>query len=280
MGRQPRRLFNEAVDKWIAEELPNFRDGAREAAHMRALAPFLEGRYLDEAQEIANEAKKQWKADGHKAGTVNRRLALLRRLVNLAWKRWNWLDQPIGQKLELLNDRGERHVYPTGAQAHALAERMPRSGGYALLAGYTGIRRGQLLRLDGRRDVVSVPKIGLCINMGTDGKTGAPQLIPLHPAVRALGRKLPLCSSQVLRDEWETARAALGLRHIRFNDLRHAAASWLLQSGASLMHVRDLLGHSDVRVTQRYAHLQVAHLREALHKVSTPRKRRKARKAA
>lgn len=280
MGRQPRRLFNEAVTKWTEEELPNYRDPDRESAHMLALAPFLEGRYLDEAQAIAGEAKKAWGASGHRAGTINRRLALLRRLVNLAWKRWGWLDQPIGQKVELLNDRGERHIYPTVDQAHALAAEMPRSGGYALLAGYTGIRRGQLLRLDAHRDVVAVPKVGQCINMGTDGKTGAPQLIPLHPAVRAYARRLPICSSQVLRDEWEAARARLGLQHVRFNDLRHAAASWLLQSGASLMHVRDLLGHSDVRVTQRYAHLQVSHLREALHKVSTPRKRRKARKVA
>ena len=51
-----------------------------------------------------------------------------------------------------------------------------------------------------------------------------------------------------------------------------AAASWLLQSGASLMHVRDLLGHSDVRVTQRYAHLQVRDLAKSLHKISTPKR--------
>lgn len=103
--------------------------------------------------------------------------------------------------------------------------------------------------------------------MGTDGKTGAPQLVPLHPRVKRIAAKLPLCTDQVLRDEWDAARKALGLGRVRFNDLRHAAASWLLQSGASLMHVRDLLGHSDVRVTQRYAHLQVDHLRTAVRRI-------------
>lgn len=265
VGRQPRRSFYEAVEKWKLDELPNYADPARELAHMAAIAPFIEDKMLDEAPEAAAAMKRAWAK--RKAGTVNRRLALVRRLVNLAWKEWGWLDQPIGRKIGLLTDRGARHVYPTARQAGKLAAKMPRSGGYVLMAGYTGIRRGQLLRLDGRRDVVKVPKVGPCLNLGTHGKTGNPQLIPLHPKVRRIAPKLPLCTAQILREEWEAARKALGLGHVRFNDLRHAAASWLLHSGASLLHVRDLLGHTTVRTTQRYTHLQVAHLHAAVRKM-------------
>ena len=42
-------------------------------------------------------------------------------------------------------------------------------------------------------------------------------------------------------------------------------ASWLLQNGVSLAHVRDILGHADSRTTERYAHLEAAHLRAAVH---------------
>lgn len=267
VGRQVDRTFNEAVAKWVEEELPNISDQAREKAHLRALAPFMEGRLLADAPDVAAAAKRAWK--GLAPGTVNRRLAILRRLVNLAWKKWGWLNQPVGQKVALLSNKHQRHTYAKAAQVEALAQRMPRAGGYVLLAAYTGIRRGQLLRLT-RAD-----QVGTCLNLGTDGKTGQPQLVPLHPRVRALAHRLPLCTSQVLRDEWEAARRELKLEHLHFHDLRHTAAAWLIQSGASLKHVADLLGHSDVRMANRYAHLAVADLRRAVARMPQSRHRKK-----
>lgn len=264
VGRQPQRSFYEAVEKWKAEELPRHKDEARELAHMSALAPFLEGKNLEQATDIAEAAKKAW--TDLQPATVNRRLALLRVLVNLAWRKWGWLEQPIGQKVTLLPVRNQRHVYLDRKQVERIAGKMPRSGGYALLAAYTGIRRGQLLRLT-RANLVRIPKIGPCLNLGVDGKTGAPQLVPVHNRVRAIAAKLPLCTSQVLRDEWEAARKAVGLKDVKFHDLRHTHASWLLHAGADLMIVRDSLGHSSVAVTERYAHLKVQHLKTAMQRI-------------
>lgn len=50
------------------------------------------------------------------------------------------------------------------------------------------------------------------------------------------------------------AKRAVG--HVRIHDLRHTYASWLIQDGASLEEVGQLLGHVSPLTTRRYAHLQ------------------------
>lgn len=51
---------------------------------------------------------------------------------------------------------------------------------------------------------------------------------------------------------------------LNFHSLRHTFASWLVQKGVSIYEVSRLLGHSDVRVTQIYAHLKTENLRNAV----------------
>jgi len=46
--------------------------------------------------------------------------------------------------------------------------------------------------------------------------------------------------------------------------MRHTCAAWLVSSGVSLIEVRDLLGHSTIKMTERYAHLTPENLRKAV----------------
>ena len=54
---------------------------------------------------------------------------------------------------------------------------------------------------------------------------------------------------------WNTARTSVGLGDVRVHDLRHSFASLLINSGRTLYEVQHILGHTQVKTTQRYAHL-------------------------
>jgi site-specific recombinase XerD len=52
------------------------------------------------------------------------------------------------------------------------------------------------------------------------------------------------------------------------HSLRHTAASWLVQSGTSIYAVQQILGHSTIRMTEVYSHLQPEHLRKEMEKLT------------
>jgi integrase len=48
------------------------------------------------------------------------------------------------------------------------------------------------------------------------------------------------------------------IEDFRFHDLRHCCASYLAQNGASLLEIAETLGHKQLQMVRRYAHLSVA----------------------
>jgi integrase len=66
------------------------------------------------------------------------------------------------------------------------------------------------------------------------------------------------------RSAWEAAVGAAGLEGIRFHDLRHTFASWLVQRGRTLKDAQEVLGHQTIAMTMRYSHLAPDHLRAAV----------------
>ncbi len=69
------------------------------------------------------------------------------------------------------------------------------------------------------------------------------------------------------RRGFELAVKRANLGYVRIHDLRHTFASFLVKNGVPLYHVSTLLGHSDIRVTQRYAHLAPEHLHDVLKRL-------------
>ena len=101
-------------------------------------------------------------------------------------------------------------------------------------------------------------------------KSGKPRTISLNNAAVDLISNLPSRGDSqwlfpsprtgrpgpALYYPWERVRKRAGLKDLRLHDLRHSYASNLVNAGVSLYVVQQLLGHTNPRTTQRYAHLE------------------------
>jgi integrase len=61
----------------------------------------------------------------------------------------------------------------------------------------------------------------------------------------------------------------VGIADFRLHDLRHTCASWIRMSGGDLQDVAKILGHRDLRMSNRYAHLSSAHLGAAVNRLDS-----------
>ena len=147
-----------------------------------------------------------------------------------------------------------------------------------VLALATGLRQGELLGLQWG-DIDLERKFMVVRHSLVRGKLGSPKshkarTIPLNDDTVDALQNLEGRDGYVFHGEkggaltynqckwplWRACKAA-GLRMIGWHVLRHSFASHLVQSGVNIMEVQTYLGHSDIRTTQRYAHLspQISH---------------------
>ena len=64
------------------------------------------------------------------------------------------------------------------------------------------------------------------------------------------GKKIDHCNSA-----WKALLKRANIYNFRWHDMRHDFASQLTMAGVDLNTVRDLMGHADIKMTLRYAHL-------------------------
>ena len=135
-------------------------------------------------------------------------------------------------------------------------------GDAILLSAYTGLRKGELLRLT-KADVEDG-----CVVVRSGKSKTSERIIPVPRVALPILKRLPIkMDANKLDKEWRKVRSAAGLDHVRFHDLRHTYGSWLAQSGASGVIIRDAMGHSSLTVTSRYLHSAPAHVRAAVRKL-------------
>jgi len=148
----------------------------------------------------------------------------------------------------------------------------------ALLTLNTGLRRGESFQLRWtdidflRREIVV---------RGDYAKSGKTRYLPLNDeafttlrhwrsVVNSTEWVFPNCNGGPLtsiKSSWKRVLQSAAISDFRWHDLRHHFASSLVMKGVDLNTVRELLGHSDLSMTLRYAHLSPEHKAEAVAKL-------------
>ncbi|MFT3792133.1 MAG: site-specific integrase [Rudaea sp.] len=139
-----------------------------------------------------------------------------------------------------------------------------------LLAMNTGLRRGELFSLTW--EAVDLARNLLTVRFDT-AKSGKTRYVPLNADAldvlrrwrksgQGTGLVFPGPTGERMTNvnrSWATLVELAKLDNFRFHDLRHHFASKLVMAGVDLYTVKELLGHSDFEMTQRYAHLAPEH---------------------
>ena len=197
-------------------------------------------------------------------------------------------DKEREQLLEALSERDkEKARSRQRGNVFSLArgrETRPEISGYAdylhplvRLTLNTGMRRGEVLGLKWDQvDLGSNPRVTVTASYAKSNRT---RHIPLNSEALAVLKKwkdqgtgsdwvFPSPKTghrmQDLKKTWSFLLVKADIEGFRFHDLRHDFASRLVMAGIDLYRVKDLLGHSTIQMTEKYAHLAPVALAEAV----------------
>lgn len=239
--------------------------------------------YLDEftKQHMISFVSSQLKT--HKPGSVNRVIILFRYIFNCAikWETPGITKNPTAG-ISLLEENNKKERFLSAIEVNALVSALKASDNKMLqyiipMLILTGARKGEVLKakwedFNFEQRVWRIPL----------SKSGKARHVPMSDSVLTLFESIPrykgcpyvFANPKTLLPyisfycSWDTLRKSVGLGDVRVHDLRHSFASFLVNSGRSLYEVQRILGHTQIKTTQRYAHLSQDSLLAAANEIS------------
>lgn len=225
--------------------------------------------------------------------SVNRETQLLRRVFRRALKTWkrDVGEMPDWQALLLTEPAGRVRELTHDEQARLFTALRDDFKPFVAFCIATGVRLMNALRLTWSQvdydagaitfrikskrpggDVHAVPMTREVMILLAEQRGRHPIYVFTYECKRSRGgrqrgERYPFSQSG-WRREWARTLVAGGIEDFRFHDTRHTAATRLLRSSQNLKLVQELLGHSDIATTARYAHVTKNDLREAMEQVS------------
>jgi len=254
----------------------NKRSWKRDELSLKSLKAFFKGETL---QNIGPEKIERYKAM-RKAevspASVNRELACLKTLFNKAVE-WAKAETNPAAKVKKFRENNARERILNPEEARRLIEcAAPAIRPVLIVALNTGMRRTEILSL--KWHDVDFAKSFILIE---DSKSGRSRKVPMNEFVYRTLKKLPRTSDEHvffnpethdhIKDIKTSFRAACQraeIRGVRLHDLRHTAASKMIEAGADLVTVSKILGHASIQMTMRYAHPTPENMRLAVEKLA------------
>ncbi len=241
---------------------------------IKALKAFFTGFLLsDITKEVVAKFKAKRITQDVSGSTVNRNLACLKSIFNKAIE-WGKFDgsNPVAKVKMFKEPEGRTRYLETAEAAKLIKCCEDRFKPYVIVAINTGLRQNEMLSLRwGDLDFVN----GMIYALKT--KNQKMREIPMNEAVKNafISIKKQSDSPYVFCDKnkksnvnircaFERALVKAKIEDFRWHDLRHTTASLLVMSGVDLNTVREILGHTTMKMTQRYAHLSQSFKKKAM----------------
>ncbi len=265
--RVTRRNFNSDVSR-LKKLTEHFKD-----VELREITPMM----------IEQFKKSRLKA-GNAKSTCNRYLALMKKMFNMAIEE-GYLEENAVSKVKLYSEHDNlRERILTEKEQ----ERLIRSCSEAIrpivvVALNSGMRIGEILSLRWNQIDFASNRIRV-----EKTKSDRVRFVPINSVLR---EELECLRSKnghepylffnaqtqkpILRMDksFKSACRRAEIEGLRFHDLRHTFASRLIEKGADIETVKELLGHYSIITTQRYTHSGDERKRKAVELLSKPKKK-------
>lgn len=274
------RSARQPLSEFIAKHYQPWAEANRKsgAATVKRLQACFAGLLSKPIGELSAEAIDKWRTarlkSGAKAATINRDVTALKAALSKALE-WGYLrHHPLELVRPLKVDSRGKVRYLDQDEERRLRAALDLAPAYlralVLCAINTGLRRGELFGLTW--DNVDLKGQLLTVE-GATAKSAATRHVPLNKEVLAALKNWKKQVGNVdlvfpgrdgarldnVKRSWATLLQRAKIQNFRFHDLRHHFASRLVMAGADLNTVRELLGHGDIKMTLRYAHLAPEH---------------------
>ena len=270
------------IDNYAKLENRNLRNNY---GLIKNLVSHFQGKTLDKIDNLAVRQFMAKRIEEVSPATVNRHYSQIKGMYNRAIEWGMFFGMNPTKGIKPLPENNERCRWLTEEeQERLLSFCTGHTRLIVLIALQAGLRWGEIVTLKWRQSQLSNYvdfNTGNIVIHSSATKTEKSRHIPMTKVLRLALRDVPKNSNHDylivnpetkkplhnIRKSFATALKKAGIDDFKFHDLRHTFASTLLRKGVPLHIVQKLLGHTTPKMTQRYAHLALSDLREAIEKI-------------
>jgi integrase len=286
------------IDRYEEEYARKKKSYDREKSVLQGIRKELGSQFVGEVNGSAIQRwyRRLGEVQGLSPGTAVRHFNVLHHMLGRAatiWSKETGIDRNPADQIEIqrVDDQRDRflnheeiqrlrkavdqRVFSDGLQGRSSSRKIAwafyRLRLVVLTALSTGMRISEIFALEWRD--LDYPHGVIAVRSRL--KQGKVRYVPMTPELAEQFRRYPVVigedrifppkpgakrGRQRVERSFETVLQQAGIRDFRFHDLRHTFASWYMMNGGDLYELAKILGHSNIKMTERYAKLSKQHI--------------------